>query len=68
MSRIEAPMLISLVRETEIDVVRRQLDTLANWRYRTGLSAAEGDRYRELCRSEQALLHSAVPVAISQTG
>jgi hypothetical protein len=52
------PTFLSLVRDTEIDVVRGQLDTLANLRYRTGLSVAEGDVYRELCRSERALLHS----------
>jgi hypothetical protein len=58
MSGIEAPTLCSAVRDTEINVVRQHLDTLANLRYRTGLSVVEGDRYRELCRSERALLHS----------
>jgi hypothetical protein len=54
----------SVVRDTGIDTVRRQLDTLAKFRYWTGLSVAEEDRYRELCRSERALLHSAVPAAV----
>ena len=54
----------SLVRDIEIDGVRGQLDTLAQLRYRTGLSVAEDDRYRELCRSEQALLDSAGPEAM----
>jgi hypothetical protein len=60
-------MFFSLDRGTEIDAVRGQLDTLANLRYRTGLSVAEADRYKELCQSERALLHFAVPVAIAQT-
>jgi hypothetical protein len=58
MSGIEATFS-SLVRNTEIDALRAQLDTLAKLRYRTGLSVAEDDRYRELCRNERALLQSA---------
>jgi hypothetical protein len=66
MSGIEA-RFSSLVRDTEIEGVRGQLDTLAELRYRTGLSMAEGDRYDELCRSERALLHSGGPGAMPQT-
>lgn len=42
--------------DAEIDGVRHQLDNLADLRYLTGLSLAEGDRYHELCRRERALL------------
>jgi hypothetical protein len=51
----------SWLRGAEIDVVREQLDTLASLRYRTGLLAAEGHRYQELCRTERALLHPVGP-------
>jgi hypothetical protein len=63
----QEPRFCSLVRDTKIDAVRGQLDTLATLRYRTGLSVAEDDRYQELCRNERALLHSAAPAAVAPT-
>jgi len=52
--------------DAEIDVVQNQLDTLANLRYRTGLSLAEDDSYHELCRRERTLLSPSARAAVSQ--
>ena len=43
--------------DTEIDIVRRRLDTLGELRSRTGLTPTEGRQYRALCASEQLLLN-----------
>jgi hypothetical protein len=53
-------MLSYQVRDTEIDVVRHQLDNLADLRYLTGLAVSEEERYRELCGSERTLFDSRV--------
>jgi hypothetical protein len=45
-------------REKEIDVVRRQLDTLGVLRSTTGLTSGEKARYRELCASELTMLNA----------
>lgn len=42
-------------------VVRRELDALAGLRYRTGLTAGERVRYRQLCANEQIMLNSTRP-------
>ena len=42
--------------QTEIDIVRRRLDTLGVLRSSTGLTPTEGRQYQELCASEQRLL------------
>ncbi len=48
-------------RDKEIDVVRRQLDTLGALRSTTGLTSGELVRYRELCVNEQSMLRAARP-------
>ena len=60
MTGLICPMLSYQVRDTEIDVVRHQLNNLADLRYRTGLSASEEARYRDLGARERTLLGSTV--------
>jgi hypothetical protein len=66
MTGIIVPMLSYQVHDTEIDVVRHQLDNLAALRCLTGLAVSEEDRYRELCGNERTLLDPYVAPAGGQ--
>jgi hypothetical protein len=56
-------MAWDMAEETDIEFVRHELDALAAWRCSTGLSAAEGRRYQELCRLERSLMEKASSAA-----